>query len=118
MEKNFQKNEIIGIASDLHKSGKTWRQIADYLATNGYTNTRGKPYSEGGIWTLFTLATDPAYRARVQKTQPVTTRLVPTDKKVLANRKKAVLDLRKSIINLDGVDADQKLGLLDKTYGL
>lgn len=125
MEKNFQKNEIIGITSDLRRSGKSWREVAEHLLRNGYTNMRGLPYSEGGIWTLYTLATDPEYRTRVTrpvktqllKTQPVRKFTSPT-KKVLANTTSAVVDLRKSIINLQGVDAGDKLSLLEKTYEL
>lgn len=117
METNSKKNEIINIALDLQKSGKTWREVAQFLSQNGYTNLRGKPYTEGGIWTIVTLATDPVYRARVTKTKnPIIHS--PRSSNPLTINKTKLLDLRKSIISLDGVDAGQKLSLLEQTFGL
>lgn len=125
MEKTFQKTEIVKIAARMHKAGKTWRQIAEHLNANNYTNSRGKPYTEGGIWTLVTVSSDPDYKGRLARSQETTeapTVFHPSSfvqpQKTLANRDQTIVDLKRSIIDLEGVTSEKKLELLELTARL
>jgi hypothetical protein len=122
MEKTFQKNTIIRLAREQRKLGKTWQEVANYLEACGYTNSKGKPYTEGGIWTLITMADDPNYKSELPSANFQERRSVAHEiqkpKKVLANRDESIVHLRKSIIDLEGISADKKLELLGLTYEL
>jgi hypothetical protein len=124
MDKTFRKQEIIKIAFNLHTQGKSWQYIADHLSKRGYTNSKGRPYTEGGIWTLVTVANDPTYKARMnQKKKPLQSANFPSmqimpqniPQNSLAIRDKVILDLKKSIIDLEGVPSEKKLELIELT---
>lgn len=129
--KNFNKEEIVAAAVASRSRGNTWAQVAHELSQSGYTNSCGKPYSEGGIHTLVSFRhPDIAFRA-ASNAQPnlfsrsgraVRTDVVSTELKVvnkpLPKKESAVIELRKSIIDLNGVSAEQKLDLLTRTYEL